>query len=97
MKMARASAEGAFFSMILFDNFAEVLRDVDFRNPVVVRARLRVRVVVRDRIIVRVMVRVRVMVKVRSRVKVKVRVLAVLTLVLILHSVVKTNRQCLHP
>ena len=87
MKMARASAEGAFFSMILFDNFAEVLRDVDFRNPVVVRARLRVRVVVRDRIMVRVMVRV----------GVRVRVLAVLTLVLILHSVVKTNRQCLDP
>jgi hypothetical protein len=41
--MARASAEGAFFSILLFNNFAEILRDVDFRNPVVVRARVRVR------------------------------------------------------
>ncbi len=53
--------------MILFNNFAEVLRDVDFRNPVVVRARVRVRVGVRDRIMVRVMARVRVMVRVRVR------------------------------
>jgi hypothetical protein len=66
--MARASAEGAFFSMILFNNFAEVLRDVDFRNAVVVRARVRVRVRVgvRDRIMVRVMIRVRVRVRVRD-------------------------------
>jgi hypothetical protein len=52
--------------MIFFNNFAEVLRDVDFRNPVMVRAKVRVRVGVRDRIMVRVMIRVRVMVRVRG-------------------------------
>jgi hypothetical protein len=58
--MARASAEGAFFSLILFNNFAEVLRDVNFRNPLVVRARVRIRVGVRDRIMVKVVVSVRI-------------------------------------
>ena len=69
--MARASAEGAFFSLILF-----VLRDVDFRNPVVDRTRVRVRVGVRDRIMVsvRISVRVRVMIRLRVRVRVIARV-----------------------
>jgi hypothetical protein len=69
--MARASADGTFFSIILFNNFAEVLRDVDFRNPVVVRARVRVRVGVRDRIMVRVMVSVRIRVRVRVMIRVR--------------------------
>ena len=63
--MARASAEVSLCSIILFNSFAEILRDVDFRNPVVVRARVRVRVGVRDTIIVRVMVSDRIKVRVR--------------------------------
>ena len=55
--MARASAEVSLCcSIILFtsNSSAEILRDVDFKNPVVVRARvrIRVRVGVRDMIIV---------------------------------------------
>ena len=66
--MARASAEVSLCcSIILFtsNSFAEILRDVDFRNPVVVRARVRIRVGVRDMIIVRVMVSNRLRVRVR--------------------------------
>ena len=66
--MARASAEVSLCcSIILFtsNSFAEILRDVDFRNPVVVRARVRIRVGVRDMIIVRVMVSNRIRVVVR--------------------------------
>ena len=68
--MVRASAEVSLCcSIILFtsNSFAEILRDVDFRNPVVVRARvrIRVRVGVRDMIIVRVMVSNRIRVRVR--------------------------------
>ena len=66
--MARASAEVSLCcSIILFtsNSFAEILRDVDFRNPVVVRARVRIRVGVRDMIIVRVMVSNRIRVRVR--------------------------------
>ena len=66
--MARASGEVSLCcSIILFNSFAEILRDVDFRNPVVVRARvrIRVRVGVRDMIIVRVMVSNRIRVRVR--------------------------------
>ena len=61
--MARASAEVSLCSIILFNSFAEILRDVDFRNPVVVRARVRVRV--RVTTIVRVMVSDRIRVRVR--------------------------------
>jgi hypothetical protein len=65
--MARASAEVSLCSIILFNSFAEILRDVDFRNPVVVRAtvRARVRVGVRVTTIVRVMVSDRIRVRVR--------------------------------
>ena len=69
--MARASAESAFCSIILF-----VLRDVDFRNPVAFRTRVSVGVGVRDRIMisVRISVRVRVMIRLRVRVGVIARV-----------------------
>ena len=78
--MSNSNKNGEGFSRgftlfnIFIQEFRKILRDVDFRNPVVVRAKVMVRMRVRVRIGVRDMIKVRVMVGVRIRVRVKVMI-----------------------